>query len=65
MPTCVLNVRDFNPTKSNIVRIDNRNQALAYDCLFETALLYAPRDDRRHGYFGTADIIDVRVEVRA
>lgn len=65
MPTCVLNVRDFNPTKSNIVRIDNRNQALAYDCLFETALLYASRDDHRHGYFGTADIIDVRVDVRA
>lgn len=64
MPIAVLNVRDLHPSVSNIVRIDNRNQKLAYHSLFETVLLYAPRDDQRHGYFGTADIVDVRVDLR-
>lgn len=65
MPIAVLNIRHLLPADSTIVRIDNRSQELAYEILFENVLLYAPRSEQKPGYCGTADVVDVRVDLRA
>lgn len=59
MPVAVLNVRPTRQRSLNRVRMDNRNRELALNSIGERVLLYAPRDEPRHGYFATAILADV------
>ena len=56
MPVAVLNVRPTRQRSLDRVRMDNRNKRLAQGA---RVLLYAPRDEPRHGYFATAVLADV------
>ncbi|MHA6298778.1 HNH endonuclease [Devosia sp. CAU 1758] len=62
MPFAVLNVRPSRQKSLAMVRIDNRNKDLAFSAIGRTVLLYAPRDEARHGYFGKAEIAGVRLD---
>lgn len=59
MPVAVLNVRPTRQRSLDRVRMDNRNKELALNSIGECMLLYAPRDEPRHGYFATAILADV------
>lgn len=62
MPIAVLNVRPSRLTSLEVIRIDSRNKDLAIGAIERPVLLYAPRDERQHGYFGLARIADVRLD---
>ena len=59
MPVAVLNVRPARQKSLDRVRMDNRNRELALSSIGERVLLYAPRDEPRHGYFASAVLTDV------
>ncbi|WP_375598537.1 HNH endonuclease [Devosia sp. Naph2] len=59
MPVAVINVRPSRQRSLNRIRIDNRNKEIALACIGEKVLLYAPRDEVRHGYFASALLVDV------
>ncbi|MBB4053856.1 hypothetical protein GGR20_003523 [Devosia subaequoris] len=59
MPVAVLNVRPTRQRSLDRVRMDNRNKRLALASVGARVLLYAPRDEPRHGYFATAVLTDV------
>jgi len=59
MPVAVINVRPNRQRSLNRIRIDNRNRETALQCIGEKVLLYAPRDETRHGYFATALLVDI------
>jgi hypothetical protein len=63
MPFAVLNVRPRRQKTLAVVRIDNRNKDLAMRSLGQQVLLYAPHDEALHGYFGKAEITDVRLDL--
>lgn len=63
MPLAVLNVRPSRLKSLHLVRTDNRNKDLALQCIGERVLLYAPADEPRRGYFGTARIADVNPDL--
>lgn len=62
MPFAVLNVRPSRQKSFDVVRIDNRNKDLAMKAIGRKVLLYAPRDEVRHGYFGKAEVAEVRLD---
>ena len=64
MPVAVLNVRPSRQRSFHRVRVDNRNREVALSTIGQRVILYAPTDEPRHGYFGTALIADVSPDVR-
>jgi hypothetical protein len=64
MPVVVLNVRPSRQRTFHTVRADRRNGEIALKSIGEKALLYAPADEPRHGYFALASIIDIAPDIR-
>lgn len=62
MPFAVLNVRPSRQKSLSVVRIDNRNKDLAINSIGRNVLLYAPRDEPLNGYFGKAEVEEVRLD---
>lgn len=65
MPVAVLNVRPSRQRTLRVVRVDNRNREFALKSIGERAILYAPADEPRHGYFAIASITDVTPDLRS
>jgi hypothetical protein len=64
MPVAVLNVRPSRQRTLRTVRIDGRNREVALRNIGESAILYAPADEPRRGYFGMASITDVAPDLK-
>jgi predicted restriction endonuclease len=64
MPVAALNVRPSRQRTLHTVRVDNRNREVALRSIGEKVILYAPADEPRRGYFGTAAIADVNPDIK-
>lgn len=63
MFVAALTVRPSRQRGLELVRLDNRNKNLALASVGGRVVLYAPADETRRGYFGTATIAEVRPDV--
>jgi hypothetical protein len=64
MPVAVLNVRPSRQRTLRTIRADGRNREVALRSIGESAILYAPADEPRYGYFGMASIADVTPDIK-
>lgn len=64
MPVAALNVRPSRQRSLHSVRVDNRNRDVALSSIGQRVILYAPTDEPRHGYFGTASIVDISPDAK-
>jgi hypothetical protein len=63
MFVAALTVRPSRQRGLELVRMDNRNKDLALASVGGRVVLYAPADEARRGYFGTATIAEIRPDM--
>lgn len=64
MPSAVINVRPVvGNTLPRFIRVTRRNADDAIAAFDERVILYAPRDHELHGYFASATLVDVHLDL--
>lgn len=64
MPSAVINVRPVSGnTLPRFIRVTRRNADDAIAAFDERVILYAPRDHELHGYFASATLVDVHLDL--
>lgn len=64
MPSAVINIRPVaDNTLPRFIRVTRRNADDAIAAFDERVILYAPRDHELHGYFASATLVDVHLDL--